>query len=323
TRVMVAMGVSGIAAAGLMVGLSQSYLALIMFLVIAALLGGGYHPSAASAISALVPLERRGRALGFHVIGGGASFWLVPLLAAPIALAWGWRGSFIALCIPAILLGVVLFLLIGQRTRARDGKRATTPTESAVEPSRIHWRQLMPFIIMSATTSTMIQSVSAYFSLYAVDHLGIAEVIAAMLMSITPAVGLLAGPIGGYLSDRFGAVTILAGVSLLAIPTLYFLGLVNNVLTLSFIMAVVGIISYFRMPTSESYIAAHTPKHRRSTILGFYFVASAEMGGLLTPVVGNLIDRFGFYSTFTILSMTQAIVIVTCLILLRRNRTLT
>jgi len=87
TRLLVTISVSGVAIAGLLVGFSQSYTFLIIFLVISAMLGGGYHPTSAVAISATVPTEYRGRALGFHMIGGSSAFWIVPLLATPIAVA--------------------------------------------------------------------------------------------------------------------------------------------------------------------------------------------------------------------------------------------
>lgn len=50
----------------------------------------------------------------------------------------------------------------------------------------------------------------------------------------------------------------------------------------------------------------------RSTILGIYFFGSIEGGGVLTPGMGYLIDRFGFYPSFTIAS---ALVVAVTLIL--------
>jgi len=320
-RVMILISVTGVAIVGLFIGLSHSYAALIALLVLAAILGGGYHPAAAAAISTSVPAERRGRALGMHLVGGTSSFWVVPLLAAPIALAWGWRGSYITLTAPVIVLGIVLYILIGRRTRRLQAAEPPTPAGEVPAPAaRSRWRQLVPFLVMTVATGTVVQSVGAYFSLYAVDHFGVAEATAAALVAITPAVGLIAGPLGGYLSDRLGGVPVLTAVSFLAIPLIYALGVVPNVLSLAAVMVAMGIVSSTRMPTSEAYIVGYAPQHRRSTILGFYFFAGAEMAGLLTPVVGNLIDRFGFYSTFAIMSAILAPVIVACSVFLWRSR---
>ncbi|MFC1965434.1 MFS transporter [Chloroflexota bacterium] len=319
-RLIVAIGISGVAIAGLLIGLSQSYTSLIVFLILAAILGGGYHPASANAVSALVPPERRGRALGLHLIGGNSSFWATPLLAAPIAIAWGWRSSYITLTIPTIVLGIVLYFLIGRQVQYQANRPQTVEAEDPTAPARIRWRQLLPFLIMSVTTGTVIQSVIAYLSLYAVDHFGVAEATAAMLVSIAPGAGLFAAPIGGYLSDRLGGVPVLVVTGLLTVPLIYLLGVVPNVPTLAAVMVVVGIVNVARMPTSEAYIVEHTPKRRRSTILGLYFFAGMEISGLLTPVIGNLIDRFGFYRSFTITSVTLAAVVGVCSMFLWRNR---
>jgi len=319
-RLLVAMGVSGVAVAGLLVGLSQSYGSMIVFLVLAAVMGGGYHPASATAISASVAPERRGRALGFHLIGGSSAFWVVPLLATPIAVAWGWRGPYVTLTVPAIILGILLYWLIGRRAQTQVGESQTAVGVVPTTAGRVHWRQLVPFIVLSVAIGTMTQSVAAYISLYAVDHLGVAEATAAMLVAITPAVGLVAAPLGGYISDRLGGVRVLVAVGIFAVPLIYLLGRVINIPTLAPVMVAMGIVNNTRMPTSEAYIVAHTPVRRRSTVLGFYFFAGAEIAGLLTPVMGILIDRFGFYRSFTIASATLAVVAALCMLFLWRDR---
>ncbi|MDB4444392.1 MFS transporter [bacterium] len=315
-RIMILLSISGVALAGLMMGLSRSYWSLVAFLVLAALLGGGYHPASASAIAASVPSDKRGRALGMHTIGGSCSFWLAPLLAAQIAVVWGWRGAYIMLSSPLFFLGIILYTLIGRYIYGSNGQLHTTSADTMPAPDRRQWRKLVLFIVMSVTGGTMVQSVNAYLPFYAVDHLGAAEVTAARLMAITPAVGLVVAPVAGYLADRFGAVRVLGAASLLIIPAVYVLGVVTSLAGMAAVMVVFGIFSYTRMPTSEFYIIEHTPAERRATVLGFYFLAGSEMAGLLTPVIGNLIDRFGFYATFTAASATMAAVTAVCVSLL-------
>ena len=319
-RIVVTAGISGVALAGLFIGLSQSYLTLIIFLVLAAVLGGGYHPASAAAISSSIAPERRGRALGLHLVGGSSSFWVVPLLAAPIAAVWGWRGAYITLAVPAIVLGIAIYVLLGRRMYAREKEKQTTGMEASTGPDSVRWRKLAPFIIMSVATGTMTQSVAAYLSLYAVDYFGVPEATAAILVAITPAVGLFAAPVGGYLSDRLGRIPVLLVVSFASIPLVYLLGVAPNVPALVAVMVAIGLVSNARMPASEAYIAGNTPERRRSTVLGVYYFAGAEVAGLLTPVMGNLIDRLGFYASFRIISIALAGIVVVCTPFLRGAR---
>ena len=319
-RVSVALGVSGVATAALLIGFSQSYSSLIVFFVIAAMLGGSYHPASVTAISSLVPPQQQGRALGIHTIGGTSTFWVAPLLAAPIALVWGWRGSYITLAIPTILLGIMLYILIGRRTQVLAREPQTTKTDVPTALARTRWRQLIPFLVMSVATGTIIRSVVAYFSLYFVDHFGVAEASAIMLIAITPAVSLFAAPLGGYLFDRMGGVLVLITISILGIPLIYLLGVMPSIPSFIVVMAALGIVTYTRMPASEAFIIGNTSKTHRPKILGFYFFAGMETGGLLTPLVGNLIDRFGFSQSFTIASITLAAATVVCSFFLLKSR---
>ena len=125
-------------------------------------------------------------------------------------------------------------------------------------------------------------------------------------VAISPATGLLAAPLGGYFTDRFGSIPVLLIIAFCAIPLVYLLGAVPSVAALAALMIAIGLVSNTRMPASENYIAANTPEHRRSTVFGIYFFAGTEVSALLTPVLGNLIDRFGFSFSFNIVGSVIA-----------------
>jgi MFS family permease len=321
-RIMVLLGVTGVAVAGFFIGLSNSFAMLVIFLVLAALMGAGYHPASAAAISSSVPEEYRGRTLGVHLIGGTASFSLVPLLAAPIAATWGWRSSFLILTVPIAILGVVLYTLIGKHTLAKTSKQQEKKTgeETRTKPVRIKWGLLVPLIIISVFTGAMVQSVQAYLALYATDVLLVSEATAAMLMSISPSMGLFFAPLGGYLSDRFGGMRVLLIVSYITIPLMYLLGIAPTVIVLVVLMIVAGFVQMTRMPTSESYLTTNTPQHRRATVLGIYYFSGTGISAPLAPIIGNLIDRIGFQRTFGCASAVTAIIVVVCSFFMWKNR---
>ncbi len=53
-RILITIGISGVALAGLLVGLSQTYIMMIVFLVMMGVLGGGYHPSTPPLVSTVL-----------------------------------------------------------------------------------------------------------------------------------------------------------------------------------------------------------------------------------------------------------------------------
>jgi MFS family permease len=113
--ILITIGILGVAVGGMFVGLSQTYIMLIIAMIFMGLMAGGYHPASTPLISLSVPVKQRGRALGLHLIGGNSSFFLAPLIAGGIAAAWGWRGAYVTLAIPTAIIGVFFYIYLSRR----------------------------------------------------------------------------------------------------------------------------------------------------------------------------------------------------------------
>ncbi len=301
-RPLITIGIIGVAAAGLLAGLSQSYLMLIVFLALMGVLGGGYHPAATTMISAIVGPKKRGRAMGFHMAGGSGSFFLVPLIAAALAAAWGWRGTFITLAIPTIIFGILLHILLGRQTAARKTEVKTTADYEESPPPTGYLRRVLPILVISTFTQAVILSVVSFIPLYLVDNFGTGKETAAASIALVYAVGLVAGPMGGYLSDRFGRVTIIGIACFTAVFAIFSLNLAPYGIGTGALLVIIGIIVYINTTSSQAFIVDNTPNRKRSTMLGIYFFGTMEGNGVLTPVIGYLIDRFDFYTSFNLVS---------------------
>jgi MFS family permease len=321
---MVLISVAGVAIGGVLIGLSTGYTMLVVLLALTAALGGGYHPASATAISLMTPAERRGRALGLHLIGGTSSFWVVLLVATPIAAAWTWRIPFVALSLPIIILGITLYLLIGRHVKSSSGRERAAKNAAADAsggPTRIQWKVFLPFIILTVGTGMIVQSVGAYNAFLATDRLGVSESHVILLMAITPFVGMFIAPVSGYLSDRFGPVSMVVGSALMAGPLLYAMSLVPGVAFFVPVLIFMGIANMARAPSSEAFFVTRIPARRRATILGIYFFAGMELAGVMTPLAGRLIDSYGFARVLTGAAIAQlTLAVVFGLLLWRASR---
>ena len=319
-RILITVGICGVALAGFFVGLSQTFTLMISFLALMGFLGGGYHPSSPPLISSLVEPRMQGQALGLHVIGGGASYFLAPLIATAIAAAFGWRGSFIGLAVPTVLFGLFFYILLGRKTSPppNTGKTKAMAKEGPFPTGQA--RNLTIFIFLSTFTGAVIFSTISFIPLFLVDHFAFSKAKAGAWFAFLYSAGLWVGPIGGYLSDRWGRVPLILLVCFLAGPIIYFFPLAPGPATIVLLLLLIGIVIYVRMPVSESYIIKKTSPHNRSTILGLYFFGSMEGGGLLTPVVGHLIDHYGFTVSFTVAGAVLVGVTLICGFLLWGSR---
>jgi len=293
---------------------------MIVFLVIMGVVGGGYHPASPPLVSASVEPKNRGRALGLHMMGGSASFFLAPLIAAAMAAAWGWRSPFIGLAVPTILFGFLFYVLLGRRVDTKTVEHGITDSHDKTPFTAGRWRRLVAFITLSAFTSSVLFSTIAFIPLFMVDHFGVGEETAAALIAVIFSAGLWASPLGGYLSDRLGIVPVMLTACFVAGPVIYMLNLVPYGLGIGALLLIIGMVIYVRMPVSEAYIVGHIPEHRRSTILGIYYFGGMEGGGVLTPIIGSLIDHFGFYPSFTIAAAALVVLTLICSVFLWGSR---
>lgn len=331
-RVLITVGILGVAIAGIIVGLSATFWMMIVFLVLMGLMGGGYHPASAPLISASVEPKVRGRALGVHLIGGSASFFLAPIIAANIAGLWGWRGPFIFLALPTALFGLLFYFLLTQKRISRHNRVVATAREEGSAPSPGNRRRLFAFLILVVIVGGATFSITGFIPLYLVDHFGISQKAAGSMIAITFSAGLWAGPLGGYLSDRLGRVPLIIGAGIfggilvlllkvtpfgLGIGELFFI----NGLGIAILLLLIGFNSFVLMPVSEAFIMEQTHSHRRSTVYGIYFFAMQQAGGIFAPLVGLVVDYLGFQVCFSLTGALMISVTLVCsFFLLGRRR---
>jgi MFS family permease len=318
-RIMLTVGICGVALAGFFVGISHTFPLMIIFLILMGIMGGGYHPAAPPLISATVEQSRRGRALGFHNMGGSASYFLAPLIATGIAASWGWRGSFLGLAIPTMIFGLILAFSLGRLTGGKTERASgTTAASGAHAPQST--KHLAVFIFLTSFTSAVLISAVAFIPLFLVDRLGFGKETAGAYFAIIYSAGLWMSPIGGYLSDRFGGVTMILAVGFLTGPVLYLLNEIQSPVGMALLLVGIGMVFYTRMVVSESFILGAASEKRRSSVLGIYYFGSMESGGVLTPVMGYMVDHLGFRHSFMIAAGSAVLVTLICSFWLRDKR---
>ena len=311
-RILLTSGIVGVGATGLLVGLSPNYLILLAGLVLMGILGGGYHPASTTMISTVVEPGKRGRALGFHLVGGSFSYFLAPLIAAGLASVLGWRGPFIAMAILSISIGIILHVILGKRMSTQKTVTRDTNVEPETPFSPGNKRRLITVIVLSAFTMAMVMSVVSFIPLFLVDTFGTSKEAAAASISLVFAMAFWAGPLAGYLSDRFGRMAIIITTCIMAGAVVYLLNIVPYGFGIYVLLAAIGTVTAFSTIVAQTYIVDHTPAKHRSTVLGFYFFGNMEGNGVLTPALGYLIDHLGFHTSFTIGSAAIIVALVVC-----------
>ena len=311
---LITIGVLGVGIGGVFVGLSHSYAMLLMFLVFMGLMAGGYHPASTPLISLSVPANQRGRALGLHLIGGNSSFFLAPLIAGGIAATWGWRGSFIALAIPTIILGFCFFLYLNKRYGKAHIEAMKQRQMEERPPQPGYKRRLIAFLTMMVIGGGAGATVTSFLPVYIKEVMGASNKVSAMSLSIIFSSGLWAGPIGGWIADRIGATRVIIVTGILGGLIIFALKEVSLGWGLWIVLWVLGIIQAVRFPVTEVFIMNQSPARNRSTIYGIYYSTMQYTGAIFAPIMGGFIDRFGYAKMFSFAAWTvTAMAVVTAL----------
>ncbi len=307
-------GVLGVGIGGVLVGMSHTYFMLLVFLVFMGFMAGGYHPASTPLISMSVPVTQRGRALGLHLIGGNSSFFLAPIIAGGIAAVWGWRGSFIALAIPTVVLGFFFFLYLNKRYGKAHVEAMKRKQMEETPPQPGYRRRLTAFLTMMVVGGGAGATVNSFLPVYIKEVLGASNEVSAMSLSIIFSSGLWAGPIGGWISDRIGATKVVIVTGILGGLVIFALKEASLGWGLWVVLWVMGVIQAVRFPVTEVFIMSQSTAKNRSTIYGIYYSTMQYTGAIFAPIMGGLIDRFGYATMFTFAAWAvTAVAVVTAL----------
>jgi len=296
--VMIAIGTVGVAVGGMLVGVSHTFIMLIVFLVVMGLMTGGYHPSSTPLILASVEPKQRGRALGLHLLGGNSSFFVAPLVAGPILAAWGWRAPFLVLAVPTAIFGLIFYIYLTRHGGMAHVARARQRAAEEKPPQPGYKRRLIAYLVMMVLGGGAGMSVNAFLTLYMSDVLmkdlpkAVSEPRAAMLMSLLYLPGVFGGTIlGGWISDRIGTVKVIITTSI--ISGLIIFGIRSATMGFGFyvILFIMGLNMAIRMPVTEVFIMGQTPAKNRSTIYGVYYFTMQYTGAIFAPIMGWLIQN--------------------------------
>ncbi|MHB8104865.1 MAG: MFS transporter [Dehalococcoidales bacterium] len=297
--ILITIGVLGVGIGGLLIGLSQSYVMLMVFMVFMGLMAGGYHPASTPLISMTVPQDQRGRALGFHLIGGNTSFFLAPLIAAAVAGVWGWRSSFLILSVPTIALGVVFYIYL-KKKYPKSHVEAMKRRQMAENPPQPGYkRRLIAFLVMMVIGGGAGATINSFLVVYMKNQLGASNEVATMSMSIVFSSGLWAGPIGGWISDRIGTTKVIIVSGIVGGLLLFALKSVELGWGLWIVLWLMGVVQAMRFPVTEVFIMNQSPARHRSAIYGVYYSTMQYTGAIFAPIIGNFIDIYGFGPMFT------------------------
>jgi MFS transporter, DHA1 family, inner membrane transport protein len=139
------------------------------------------------------------------------------------------------------------------------------------------------------------------------------------MLAICLSGGLWAGPLAGFVSDRIQRnVPVILAAGFIGGPAVFLLNVIPYGWVFFGLLMIVGMSQNLNLPMVEAYVISNTSQKRRSTILGLYYFGSRGGTGVAAPIIGFLIDRYGFHTGFTLVAATIVGVTILCSFFMRR-----
>ena len=176
----------------------------------------GATPNISRSFARWIPVEERARAQGFYFSGMSAGVALSPPVVTLVLLHWGWRATFLALGALGLLWGV--FWFAWYRDNPADHRAVTAgelkllPGASAAqEPVAVDWRTLLrslnlwAILLMYLTYGYTGYIYITWFPSYLMEARHLTPALSGVLAMTPGVLGMIAKPLGGWLSDRLTA----------------------------------------------------------------------------------------------------------------------
>ena len=166
--------------------------------------------------------ERRGTALGVMLTGTSIGGFIVPLVATPMILAFGWRTAMLVLSLSVwlLLLPAVIFIVRDGPVVDEDSSERTGSTLSEALRMPIFWI----FALCAALVFYPIFVTTQQFILYLQSpKIGMTLQMASIAQSAIFAFSVIGKSLGGYFSDKVSSTRVLlfcAGIMLLSTTVL-------------------------------------------------------------------------------------------------------
>ena len=258
-----------------------------------------YHPAGLSLISRVTTPETRGRALGWHGIFGSIGITAAPMGAAVLfGTGWlGWRGYYMALCVPAVVIALLVLVSIRRIGSTREPGSQVAPVSEENGPFQ---RGPYMLLVASGALSGFVYGAFLHFLQRYLDGSGVRpeSVSAESFRNLLAAVTLSFAVGGQWLAGRLARpgrlewlqVAILAASA----PCLVLMGLATGWFCLVSACSF-AFIHFMTQPVYNSLIAQLVPSRHRSTGYGFSNMICFGIGGLGPLIVGQSTDNLLIY----------------------------
>ena len=315
----VCVGASGLGS--LLMGISPVYPLLLMGVSVVSVSHSLWHLPAAASLSHHFA-NRRGTMLSFHGVGGSVGDVAGPLVTGVLLLVLGWRGILSIYAIGPFFmafLAVWIFKGIGD-LRENDVKTAGLAERLAMTKAIFKSRLLQGMTVVRGLRSMALGAVVTLLALYLGNDLDLAVFNRGFHISLLIAVGLLAKPMAGMVSDKLGRKQVLVPGLIWSCGLAMMIVVFDDGISLTITIALLGLFLYPDQPILTAALFDVLGREEATIGLGVVSFVSFLMAATSPLIAGAIYEISGFHAGMIYVAVLFALAAVVFALLPLENQ---
>ena len=282
------------AAGAVLIGASRTYPAVLVGMMIVALGHSIWHLPASAALSHH-RRSRRGMALAFHGMGGGVGDVMGPLVTGVLLAVLTWRELLLwyaSLPVLAAGLGIWAFRNIGWvEDTAREAALPRTRITRELVGRKVLWGLALVYALRAMALVALLTTLPLYLD----SQLSLSPASRGFHIGLLIAMGLLAKPAAGHLSDRLGRKGVLVAGLLWSSLLASSLAWLDAGVAFTTAVALLGLFLYPDQPVLTAAVFDLVGAEVAATALGMVSFGAVALATVSPLVAGALYEAVGFH----------------------------
>ena len=302
----VCVGASGLGS--LLMGASPVYPLLLIGVAVVSVSHSLWHLPAAASLSLHFP-NRRGTMLSFHGVGGSVGDVAGPMITGALLVVMGWRGILSIYAIAPIFMAfmaVWVFKGIGG-TKENAVQTSGLSERLSMTKTLLRSRLLQGMTMVRGLRSMALAALVTLLALYLGNDLDLAVFNRGFHISLLIAVGLLAKPVTGWLSDKLGRKQILVPGLIWSCVVALSMLVFDTGIPLIVTIALLGLFLYPDQPILTAALFDALGKEEATIGLGLVSFVSFMMAAVSPLIAGGLYELSGFHAGLIYVSILFAL----------------
>lgn len=274
-------------------------------IVIVGITNNLWHPAAISYLSNRFPTNR-GYALSVHALGASFGDAVAPVAAGVLLIWMGWSSVASTHALPVLGVAAAILIVLGPGEKTADNDSQPKINRSdywAGLKKMIRDKAVLGVAGMAGLRSMTQNGLLVFLPLYLANFLNAGPFLLGIGMMAMQVSGLVAAPIAGVLSDRFGRrIVVLLGLGATTLVT-FSMPLIDDIYFFIAIAGVLGFVLFAVRPVIHSWMMDLTPKQLGGSATSLLFGVQAGLSTSV-PILGGVIaDIWGLPVVFYILAV--------------------